>query len=624
MSSGLVAFYMHDLSGGGVERMRLALIAEFRARGVRTCLIVGRKQGALIDLLPADLDVVELGCAGTVRSVRKLGRVLRRLRPRILLVSLDHNNVTALLAGAWAPGTQVVICQHNALSAEARSGWKYRMIPFLYWLLQRRAAGIIAVSQGVADDLADTARIARKRITPIYNPVIGADFAARMADEVRHPWFGDGGAPVCVFVGRLTAQKDPGLLLQAIAFLAAVRDLRLLVLGEGPLLGGLRVQAQVLGLAGIVDFVGFQANPLPWIREAACLVSTSRYEGLGNVLIEALACGTPVVATDCPHGPAEILVGGEVGSLVPVGDPVALASALARVLNSPPQADQLRRRAGAFTAASCAEAHMALFAELGARPAARHGFGLHFSSLSAEAVAQRLMERAPSWGPNLVVTPNIDHVRLLRRPAFAAACRGARLVCPDGFPVLAYARLRGLKVAGRVTGCEIFSLLAEHAALPSKRLVVVVESLPTERAVLSWARRLGLTRVHVIAAPLRLERDLAAQVRLAEAIRLTAPDILVMTLGAPVSEVFVHEHRERLPSCWALCVGQAVRVHLGLVQRAPDLWQRAGLEWLWRIGQEPRRLVGRYARAALWFPVAVAVDMLRVGQGHKEAPKALV
>jgi exopolysaccharide biosynthesis WecB/TagA/CpsF family protein len=521
----------------------------------------------------------------------------------------------------------VVICQHNALSAEARSGWKYRMIPFLYWLLQRRAAGIVAVSQGVADDLARTSRIPRGRITPIYNPVIGADFAARMAGEVRHPWFADGGAPVCVFAGRLTAQKDPGLLLQAIAFVAARRDVRLLVLGDGPLMAALLEQAQVLGLAGIVDFVGFQANPLPWIRQAACLVSTSRYEGLGNVLIEALACGTPVVATDCPHGPGEILFGGTVGVLVPVGDAQALAGAIAGVLANPPEADVLRRRAVAFTAAACAEAHLALFDELGVRPVLQHGFGLRFSSLSAGAVAEHVVECAPSGGPNLVVTPNIDHVRLLRRPAFVAACRSARLVCPDGFPVLAYARLRGLKVARRVTGCEIFSELAGHAALPSKRLLVVVESLATEQAVISWAQRLGLSRVHVITAQQGLERDLPAQRRLAGAIRLATPDILVMTLGAPVSEVFVHQNRDILPNCWALCVGQAVRVHLGLVQRAPSWWQLVGLEWLWRITQEPGRLMARYSKAALWFPVAVAADVLGVGRiptSGVKPPKALV
>jgi hypothetical protein len=120
MKNRLIAFYMHDLAGGGVERMRLALIAELSARGVPTCLIVRTRDGPLARLLPADLQVIELGCAGMLRSVPRLGRVLRNLRPRILLASLDHNNVTALLAGAWAPGTQVVICQHNALSAEAR------------------------------------------------------------------------------------------------------------------------------------------------------------------------------------------------------------------------------------------------------------------------------------------------------------------------------------------------------------------------------------------------------------------------------------------------------------------------------------------------------------------------
>ena len=607
-----IAFYMHDLSGGGVERMRLALIAELRARGLAVMLILGHRKGALDSLVPPDLPVVVLGRQGTLRAVIPLAQALRRVRPDVLVASLDHNNVTALLAG-WVSRarTKVVICQHNALSAETAIGWKYRAIPWLYWLLQKHAAGIVAVSRGVADDLAAVAGIERTRITPIYNPVISGDFAARAAGGPPHAWLADKQGPVLMFAGRLTAQKDPALLLDAMALLP---DARLIMLGEGPLCGELEDQANRLGIAPRVLFAGFAANPLPWIAHAACLVLPSRYEGLGNVLIEALACGTPVVATDCPHGPSEILQAGRFGTLVAIEDSAGLAGAVRRMLEQKPDRNALKRRAGDFTAAACADAHQALFRQVMA-PHAPRAFGVRLSPLDAPQVIGRVMGETAS-ALRLIVTPNIDHVRLLRQNTFAAAYAGAEIVCPDGFPVLLYARLRGLALARRVTGCALFAHLTEHELLPAKRVVIVTESASSEDAVRRWSRARGLGKLRVLTAPDGLARNPAAQAALAHAISAEAPDILVMTLGAPVSEVFVHAHRHILPPCWALCVGQAVRVHLGLTQRASPLWQRLGLEWLWRLQQEPRRLLGRYVSDLAWFPVAVVRDVAKDGLLH--------
>ena len=601
---------MHDLSGGGVERMRLALIAELRARGLQVTLIVGRRRGALATLVPADLAVVELGKQGMLGAVRPLARALRRLRPDVLVSSLDHNNVSALLANRLAStGTRLVICQHNALSAETALGWKYRAVPWLYWLLHRRAHGVVAVSTGVADDLAAVAGIPRHRITPIHNPVITADFADRASGEPPHVWLARTDAPVVLFAGRLTLQKDPGLLIEAFAALTLTLAVRLIILGDGPFLVQLQEQAARLGVAEHVLFAGFQANPLPWISHASCLVLPSRYEGLGNVLVEALACGTPVVATDCPHGPSEILDGGRFGELVAVGDAAAMAPALQRAVTTVPDRPALRARAAAFTAAASADAHLALFDTILRRRAAPV-FGLPVSPLRADEVVDAVLGETAA-GVRLVVTPNIDHVRLLRRSDFAAAYAAAHLVCPDGFPVLLYARLRGLRLPARVTGCELFGRLVQHPAVRAQRLSVVVEADCTRRALHRWADAQGLDGLHVITAPPDMGADARAQADLARTIARAAPDVLVMTLGAPVSEVFVHTHRAMLGDCWALCVGQAVRVHLGLVQRAPATWQRLGLEWLWRVRQEPARLTGRYVRALLWFPVAIAGDVRR-------------
>ncbi len=361
-----LAVYMHDLSGGGVERMRLELIRVFLARGIAVTLVLHARTGALAHQVPQGCRVVVLGGRRTAADVPGLARFLRRARPDVLLVSLDHNNIAAMLARRLAGGrTRLVICQHNALSAEAEHmrGWKYRPVPLLYRLLGGSADGIVAVSAGVADDLACSAGIARHRITVIHNPVISGDFVERSAAPADDPWLAVDAAPVLVWVGRLVAQKDPHTLLRAFAGVAP--PARLLLLGEGELRPELERLVQSLGLAGRVRFAGFQANPLPWIREAHALVLSSRYEGLGNVLVEALGCGTAVISTDCPHGPREILEDGRHGALVPVGDAAALAAAMRAALAGGYDPAALRGRAAAFTAEHAAARHLELFARLG-------------------------------------------------------------------------------------------------------------------------------------------------------------------------------------------------------------------------------------------------------------------
>jgi exopolysaccharide biosynthesis WecB/TagA/CpsF family protein len=604
---------MHDLSGGGVERMRLSLIAALRARGIRVTLIVDAREGPLAELLPSALDVVELKANRTRIAISRLANFLHAVQPGILVSSLDHNNIAALLARRISgSSTRVVICQHNALSCENGLGWKYRIVPWLYWALQNGADGIVAVSDGVAKDLSVTAHIPRRKISLIYNPVVDETFSARAEGLAPHPWLSKKYCPVFVFAGRLTAQKDAFTLLAAMQIALQRRNVRLIMLGEGEDELDLRKFAHEAGIAHAVAFVGFQTNPLPWIRHADALVSSSRYEGLGNAIVEALACGTQVIATDCPHGPAEILRQGRLGRLVPVGDAAALAGAI--VSHDPLRFDAAHLRAGAlrFSADICAEAHLRLFEGILGRGTRVNVLGMHLSQLRAEEVVDALVEEKPKAGVQLVVTPNLDHVRHLRRPDFAAAYKFAYLACPDGLPVLLYASLRGSRLRSRVTGCDVFARLVRHKKLAGHRLCLVVESSTTAVAACQWAKSLILAeRVDVAVAPPGLDMSDAAQATLLQQIRQAAPTILVMTIGAPASEVFIHRYRHALPPCWALCVGQALRVELALARRAPALWQAIGMEWMWRLVHEPRRLLGRYARSLLWFPVAIWRDLSR-------------
>jgi glycosyltransferase involved in cell wall biosynthesis len=363
-----LAIYLPDLSGGGSERLQLDLVPAFIAAGLDVTFLLGAARGPLLDQVPAEARVVSLEAPRQLLSLLPMMRYLRRARPDILLVNTEHAAIISLWARAMAHrGTRVVICQHNTLSAQSRRRqWQFRILPLLFRLFLGWADEIVAVSEGVADDLAACSGIARRRITVIYNGVIGSDFAAKSAAPVDHPWFG-AGVPVIVAAGRLVEQKDFATLITAFATVARTRDVRLILLGEGPLRAPLQQLAQSLGIAESIDMPGFQANPLPYLRDAALVVLSSRYEGFGMVLAEALACGTPVVSTDCPHGPAEILDHGRYGRLTPPGDSAALAEAILATLNFPPSREDMRSRGGIFTIRASADRYLDLFVDMHGR-----------------------------------------------------------------------------------------------------------------------------------------------------------------------------------------------------------------------------------------------------------------
>lgn len=245
----------------------------------------------------------------------------------------------------------------------------------------------------------------------------------------------------------------------------------------------------------------------------------------------------------------------------------------------------------------------------------KHPFGLRLSAESAADLARAaiLAPRPQAAGVGLVVTPNIDHIATIRRsPALARAYQNAERIVCDGWPVQLYARLCGLRL-GRVTGCEITSDLMRMAPFPIwQRLFFVVDSQATATAVQTWADRHGQARQCATAIPpLGFESDAAFCDGLARSIAAHGTTVLIMAVGAPRSEIFVDTWRALLPSCWAFCVGQAVKIELGLVRRAPPGWRSAGAEWVWRMMQEPSRLTKRYLMASVGFGLAVIEDQFR-------------
>ena len=206
----------------------------------------------------------------------------------------------------------------------------------------------VAPSRGLANQLIDTTGIRREQVHTIRYPVVSREIRSKAEEPTHHPWLDNKELPVILAAGRLVPEKDFPTLLHAFLRLATRRPVRLIVLGKGPQRQVLQDLAQELGIAEKVDFPGFVENPFAFMARASLFVLSSRYEGLGIVLIQAMACGCPVVSTACSFGPSEILEDGRWGELVPVDNAGALADAMNRTLDAPPARDALRTRAAFF------------------------------------------------------------------------------------------------------------------------------------------------------------------------------------------------------------------------------------------------------------------------------------
>ena len=354
-----MALFAPCLFGGGAERVMLTLAGEFARRGAAVDLVLARAEGPLLPFIPAGVRLVDLRLRATITSVPRLLRYLRRERPAALLATL-HAAEPALVARRFAGGDlRVVVRYANTFSREfADSGWRRKATLTLLKRLLPGADAVIAVSRRAAADLRRSVPRAAHLVRALPSPIVVPEIAAQARAPVEHPWFADSRAPIVLAAGRLARQKDQPTLLRAFAALAASRDARLVVLGEGPERAKLAALGRRLGIAGRVDFPGWVANPYAHMARAAVFVQSSTYEGLPLTLVEAMACGTPVVSTDCPSGPREILEDGRYGRLTPPGDWRALADAVARTLDAAAAPEPLIARADAWSAGPSADRYL--------------------------------------------------------------------------------------------------------------------------------------------------------------------------------------------------------------------------------------------------------------------------
>lgn len=369
-----LALFTYGLAGSGAQWRMLNLARGFAERDYQVDLVVVRASGPLTQALSPAVRLVALGPWWErlplfrnkkghwwLMGLSGLSRYLRHEQPVVLLSTSYFSNVVALWARALTQAhTRLVVRISNHLSHSLTFTPSFpRMLQlwsarhFYPW-----ADAVIAVSKGVAEDVARNTRVPRERITTIDNPVLNMEAPAKARAPLDHPWFTPGSPPVLLSVGRLARQKDFPTLLKAFTRVHAVLPARLIILGEGRKRAQLARLAQDLGVAAAVDMPGFVLNPFPYMARAAAFVLSSAWEGAPGALIEAMACGCPVVSTDCPSGPAEILEGGVHGPLVPVGDDQALAQAILTVLDKPPVPEQLQTRAAAFSVERVADRYL--------------------------------------------------------------------------------------------------------------------------------------------------------------------------------------------------------------------------------------------------------------------------
>jgi glycosyltransferase involved in cell wall biosynthesis len=329
--SGRIALVTSALEGGGAQRAFAKLASGIAATGRDVDLVVGRARGPYLAEVIPEVRVVDLDVRRFAHAVLPLARYLRRTRPIAVYSALDYVNVVTVVAHALSRvDARLVVSERNTLSVAAGNSARARtrLMPTLVRRAYPRSDAVVAVSQGVADDLVDRCGLAADTVHVLHNPVVTPQML-RMRDEpVTHPWLRTPSAPVVLAAGRFVPQKDFASLLEAFATVRRARDSRLVILGDGPLRGDLERQAEALGIAEDVSLPGFCDNPYPAMAAADVFVLSSRWEGSPGALIEAMACGTRVVAIDCPSGPRQVLDGGRHGRLVPLGDVAALAAGI--------------------------------------------------------------------------------------------------------------------------------------------------------------------------------------------------------------------------------------------------------------------------------------------------------
>lgn len=339
-----ISLFLPELHAGGAQQFTLDLARCWAGEGRSVHLVCGSATGRLREAVPDGVELIDLKTERVVRTPTLLIAYLRQHPGRACWSFMTHMNLAVVLASRVLSRHQGPVAVHEVARFDAGRDpsaplRRTAMRAGIRWLY-RHADIIAAVSEDVADDVARVGSINRSRVDVMSNAIDVERIRSAAAAPNDHPWFADSSVPVLLAVGRLAPEKDYETLFRAFALLRAKRPLRLIVVGEGPSESALNRLAESLGIAGDVDLVGFQANPFAYMGRADLLVLSSFSEGFGLVIVEAMACGTNVVVTDCGTGPRAILPA-DFGPLPPTRDPQALAASIEERLRAPLSSDVL-------------------------------------------------------------------------------------------------------------------------------------------------------------------------------------------------------------------------------------------------------------------------------------------
>lgn len=344
-----ISLYLPSLSVGGAERMMLHLAIGLAGRGYDVDMVLVNAEGGFVDEVPDSVEVVDLNARRVLTSLPGLISYLRKRDPDVLLSTITPTNVVATWATMF-PGIDthhvVRVARPESTAAKVQDNtWKERLTARLARRMYHRADSVVAISEGVATDLREFAGI--ENVTVIYNPVLTDEVYQLGKESPNHPWFNED-YPIVIGVGRLVDQKDFSTLIEAFAYVHEKSDARLIIFGEGDKRSELEGLIDKYRLREVVDLPGFTDNPYVYMANSDVFVNSAKHEGFGNVIVEAMAFGTTIVATDCPGAPAEILEGGKYGQLVPVGSHESMAEAILNSIKKPTDPANLKNRAKMF------------------------------------------------------------------------------------------------------------------------------------------------------------------------------------------------------------------------------------------------------------------------------------
>ncbi len=362
MAKTKIAFFARTIGGGGAQRAMVRYANGLAELGYDVDLVVLEARGGFNAEVDPRVNIVPLKSSRLAFSIPSIASYLRQHRPDTIMSTEAACNIVTIL-GRQLSGVRTRVVVREGLFPSiaqkedpyASTRIAYRLSRFIYPL----ADAIVPIASELRDDLGTVARLPRSRMTVIaVNPVVTPSLLAAADAKPVHPWFEDTSSPIVLGVGRLDRQKDFGTLLKAFARVRKTRPCRLLILGEGEQRAALEALIAELGIGADVALPGFDSKPYAAMGHCSVFVLSSRYEGLPNALIEALACGAPVVSTACPSGPRDVLNEGEFGRLVPVGDDDAMAKAIVEVLDDPPSKARQRSRGAAYSVENSVKAYL--------------------------------------------------------------------------------------------------------------------------------------------------------------------------------------------------------------------------------------------------------------------------